>query len=153
MLDQKLLERQARETGLCPVREELFGQCFDEIIRQVTLDDPNRGMLLHRVRDDIKRTNEAYTILYQNAVTFAMRKQLQAEHGKQELVDQINAEKKLRQTQMNRIVEMKRRIEDLNTRNRERREVDDKKREEELKFLNFQNEHLKAFFRQIDEKT
>ena len=65
MLDQKLLERQARETGLCPVREELFGQCFDEIIRQVTLDDPNRGMLLHRVRDDIKRTNEAYTILYQ----------------------------------------------------------------------------------------
>ena len=82
-----------------------------------------------------------------------MRKQLQAEHGKQELVDQINAEKKLRQTQMNRIVEMKRRIEDLNTRNRERREVDDKKREEELKFLNFQNEHLKAFFRQIDEKT
>lgn len=25
MLDQKLLERQARDTGLCPVREELFG--------------------------------------------------------------------------------------------------------------------------------
>ncbi len=33
MLDQKLLERQARDTGLCPVREELFGQCFDELIR------------------------------------------------------------------------------------------------------------------------
>ena len=82
-----------------------------------------------------------------------MRKQLQAEHGKQDLVDQINAEKKLRQTQMNRIVEMKRRIEDLNTRNRERREVDEKKMEEEKKFLNFQNEHLKTFFRQIDEKT
>ena len=38
MLDQKLLERQARESGLCPVRDELFGQCFDEIIRQVTLN-------------------------------------------------------------------------------------------------------------------
>lgn len=38
MLDQKLLERQARDTGLCPVREELFSQCFDEIIRQVTLN-------------------------------------------------------------------------------------------------------------------
>ena len=78
---------------------------------------------------------------------------MQAEHGKQELIDQITAEKKLRQTQMNRIIEMKRRIEDLNTRNRERREVDDKKREEEKKFLHFQNEHLKTFFRQIDEKT
>ena len=82
-----------------------------------------------------------------------MRKQLQAEHGKQELIDQINAEKKLRQTQMNRITEMRRRIDDLNTRNQERREVDSKKREEEKKFLHFQNEHLKTFFRQIDEKT
>jgi dynein light intermediate chain, axonemal len=33
MLDQKLMERQARESGICPVREELFAQCFDEIIR------------------------------------------------------------------------------------------------------------------------
>ena len=33
MLDQKLMERQARESGICPVREELFSQCFDEIIR------------------------------------------------------------------------------------------------------------------------
>ena len=32
-LDQKLMERQARESGICPVREELFSQCFDEIIR------------------------------------------------------------------------------------------------------------------------
>ena len=33
MLDQKLMERQARESGICTVRAELFGQCFDEIIR------------------------------------------------------------------------------------------------------------------------
>ena len=33
MLDQKLMERQARESGICPVREELFSQTFDEIIR------------------------------------------------------------------------------------------------------------------------
>ena len=74
MLDQKLLERQARDSGLCPVREELFGQCFDEIIRQVTLDLPERGLLLLRVRDDIKQTNSAYQTLYESSVTFAMRK-------------------------------------------------------------------------------
>ncbi len=34
-LDQRLLQRQARETGICPVREELYAQCFDELIRQV----------------------------------------------------------------------------------------------------------------------
>lgn len=85
MLDQKLIERQAREGGLCPVREELFTQCFDEIIRQVTLSEPERGILLLRVRDEIRMTIAAYQTLYQSSVTFAMRKQLQAEHGKAEL--------------------------------------------------------------------
>ena len=27
-LDQKLQQRQARETGICPIREELYAQCF-----------------------------------------------------------------------------------------------------------------------------
>ena len=83
MLDQKLMEqliksmeRQARETGICPVREELFQQCFDEIIRQVTLSEPERGLLLLRIRDEIKMTITAYQTLYQSSVTFAMRKQL-----------------------------------------------------------------------------
>ena len=35
-LDRKLQQRQARETGICPVREELYSQTFDELIRQVT---------------------------------------------------------------------------------------------------------------------
>ena len=34
-LDKKLLQRQARETGICPIRRELYKQTFDEIIRQV----------------------------------------------------------------------------------------------------------------------
>ena len=65
MLDQKLMERQARESGICPVREELFSQCFDEIIRQVTLSEEERGLLLLRVRDEIKMTIAAYQTLYQ----------------------------------------------------------------------------------------
>ena len=32
-LDKKLQSRQARETGIDPIREELFAQCFDELIR------------------------------------------------------------------------------------------------------------------------
>ena len=59
-LDSKLMDRQARESGICPVREELFSQCFDEIIRQVTLSEPERGLLLLRVRDEIKMTISAY---------------------------------------------------------------------------------------------
>jgi len=44
---------------------------------------------LLRVRDEMNMTNSAYQVLYQSAVTFAMRKQLQAEHGKEELENQI----------------------------------------------------------------
>jgi len=55
-LDKKLQERQARETGICPIREELYSQAFDEIIRQVTINCAERGFLLVRVRDEIKMT-------------------------------------------------------------------------------------------------
>ena len=41
-LDQQLQLRQARETGICPVREELYAQCFDELIRQVTINCAER---------------------------------------------------------------------------------------------------------------
>lgn len=34
-LDMRLQQRQARDTGICPVRRELYSQCMDEIIREV----------------------------------------------------------------------------------------------------------------------
>ena len=91
------MERQARESGICPVREELFSQCFDEIIRQVCLNEPERGLLLLRIRDEIKMTIAAYQTLYQSSSTFAMRKQIQAEHGMADLdrkIEELEAEKK-----------------------------------------------------------
>ena len=36
-LDQRLVERKSKETGICAVREELYVQTFDELIRQVFL--------------------------------------------------------------------------------------------------------------------
>ena len=51
-LDKKIQSRQARETGICPIREELYSQCFDELIRQITINCAERGFLLVRVRDE-----------------------------------------------------------------------------------------------------
>ena len=31
-LDMRLQQRQARETGICPVRRELYSQCFGKIV-------------------------------------------------------------------------------------------------------------------------
>lgn len=53
---------QARETGICPVREELYSQCFDELIREVTINCAERGLLLLRVRDEMRMTTAAYQV-------------------------------------------------------------------------------------------
>ena len=39
---------------LCSVKEELYDQVFDEIIRQVLIGEPMSGLLLMRVKLDIK---------------------------------------------------------------------------------------------------
>ena len=84
-LDEKIKERQAREKGICAVREELYSQCFDEIIRQVTIECPERGLLLVKVRDEIKMSIASYQTLYESAILFGIRKQLQTQAGKEEL--------------------------------------------------------------------
>merc|ERR1712205_137924 len=96
-LDHKLQQRQARETGICPVREELYAQCFDELIRQVTINCAERGLLLLRVRDEIRMTIAAYQTLYESSIAFGMRKALQAEQGKSDMenrIVQLEGEKK-----------------------------------------------------------
>lgn len=88
-LDLKLQQRQARETGICPIREELYAQTFDEIIRQISIACSERGLLLLRVRDEIRMTIAAYQALYESSIAFGMRKALMAEQKKAELHTKI----------------------------------------------------------------
>lgn len=78
-LDNKLQQRQAIETGICPIREELYAQCFDELIRQITINCNDRGYLLVRVRNEVNMTVEAYQTLYESAISSGMRKALQSD--------------------------------------------------------------------------
>ena len=93
-LDQKLKERRAKDKGICPVRQELYSQCFDEIIRQVTIDNPERGLLLLKVRDEIKMSIASYQILYESAILYGIRKQLQEEDAKLELKKELEEKEK-----------------------------------------------------------
>merc|ERR1719164_99160 len=89
-LDLKLQQRQARETGICPVREELYAQCFDELIRQITINCAERGLLLLRVRDELRMTVAAYQGLYESSVAYGMRKALRSEQLKAELNKRVS---------------------------------------------------------------
>jgi len=84
-LDQQLQGRQARETGICPVREELYSQSFDELIRQITINCAERGLLLLRVRDEAHMTISAYETLYESSIAYGVRKALVAEQRKIDL--------------------------------------------------------------------
>lgn len=88
-LDHRLLQSQARETGICPKREELYAQCFDELIRQVTINCAERGLLLLRVRDEIRMAITGYQTLYDSCTAFGMRKALQAEQRRSQMQAQI----------------------------------------------------------------
>mmetsp|Transcript_44046 Transcript_44046/g.58435 ORF Transcript_44046/g.58435 Transcript_44046/m.58435 type:complete len:101 (+) Transcript_44046:417-719(+) len=95
-------------------------------------------------------TIAAYQTLYQSSVTFAMRKQLQAEHGKADLEKRITELEAKKKKQSNKVIELKSKIEAIQSRNASRREVETKKRQEEIKFLNYQAGHLQRFLKQIE---
>ncbi|XP_023676988.2 axonemal dynein light intermediate polypeptide 1 [Paramormyrops kingsleyae] len=143
-LDLKLQQRQARETGICPVRRQLYSQCFDELIRQVTINCAERGLLLLRVRDEIRMTLAAYQTLYESSVAFGMRKALQTEQGKSDMekkIEQLEKEKKELDRQVN---EQRARCEAVEKREAERRQADEKKHSEEIQFLKRANQQLKV---------
>ena len=72
-----------------------------------------------------------------SSVTFAMRKQLQAEHGKADLENQIESLEAKKKMQTNKIIELKSKIEAIDQRSASHRDVDNKKRGEENRFLKY----------------
>ena len=81
-----------------------------------------------------------------------MRKQLQAEHGKADLEKRIGELESKKKKQSNKVIELKSKIEAITSRNQARRDVETKKRAEEIKFLNYQAQHLQRFLKQIESK-
>lgn len=148
-LDQKLQQRQARETGICPIREELYAQCFDELIRQVTINCAERGLLLLRVRDEIRMTIACYQTLYESSIAFGMRKALQAEQNKVDAQGKIKMlENEVREGEK-QVSEAKDKIRVTEETEAERRAEEETKHTEEMEFLKKHNATLKKELEQL----
>ena len=150
-LEVKIKEREAREKGICPVREELYSQCFDELIRQVTIECPERGLLLLKVRDEIKNTISSYKTLYESAILFGIRKQIEAEVGKDKLKKEISDLEKKKVDLINQKIALDNKIKLFEKENEERTKIENSKREEESAFLRQQNENLDKYLKSIDQ--
>ena len=77
-LDKILTERRAAETGMCAIREEIYAQCFDELVRQVTVETVERGLLLMRCRDELRVNVGVRNDVAESAIAYGMRMTLSA---------------------------------------------------------------------------
>jgi dynein light intermediate chain, axonemal len=143
-LDHQLQARQARETGICAIREELYAQCFDELIRQITINCAERGLLLLRVRDEARMTMSAYETLYESSVAYGVRKALVAEQRKLDLDAQIKGFQSSKRDLAQQVDSLKSAIDATLGRAAEKREIEEKAHAEEVDRLLKTNEQLKA---------
>jgi len=142
-LDKWLQQRQARETGICPIREELYSQCFDELIRQVTIICAERGLLLLRVRDEIRMTICAYQSLYESSIAFGMRKALQAEQRRNMHNKKMKALMLANRELKQEVEELESKIAQIEQQEAERREQEERKHREEVDMMKRTNQQLK----------
>lgn len=143
-LDSLLQQRKARNTGICPIRSELYAQCFDEIIRQITIDCSARGKLLIRVRDELRMVISSYQQLYESAVAWGMRKVIKVEQKK----DQIEEENKSLREECRslevKVNELQAKIASTEKTSAEVRAEREKAFAEEIAFLKKQNTQIKT---------
>ena len=69
----KLRERQAKLVGFCPIRRELYDELFLEVIRQSTINCSERGLLLLRLKDELKMSMDSLLHVYQSAIQYSNR--------------------------------------------------------------------------------
>eukprot|EP01059_Diplonema_ambulator_P005259 TRINITY_DN15005_c0_g1_i1.p2 TRINITY_DN15005_c0_g1~~TRINITY_DN15005_c0_g1_i1.p2 ORF type:complete len:275 (+),score=72.69 TRINITY_DN15005_c0_g1_i1:30-827(+) len=78
-LDAKLKAAGAKPTGICTERSACYGECLSELIRQVTADSIERGILLQKVREEREATVDGYRKLLESRAGYAFRIALKGE--------------------------------------------------------------------------
>eukprot|EP00996_Jenningsia_fusiforme_P001669 NODE_2539_length_1174_cov_48.283556_g2320_i0.p1 GENE.NODE_2539_length_1174_cov_48.283556_g2320_i0~~NODE_2539_length_1174_cov_48.283556_g2320_i0.p1 ORF type:complete len:254 (+),score=82.66 NODE_2539_length_1174_cov_48.283556_g2320_i0:193-954(+) len=141
--EQKLFVSKARKVGICPVRSEAYSQAFDELIRQITVDCPERGLLQLRVRDEIRMTTAAYRTLYETSVDFGKRKAVEAEKGKQEMIDKTMKLTEEKEELERHVKRLQAKLKAMEKNVMEQQQADEKKHLEELSFLQRTHQRLR----------
>jgi len=132
MLDRKLFDERARATGVCPIRQRLYRECFDELLRQVAAESPERGILLLKVRHERECTISAYREILESRSGYAFRTALKGDKDTYIMQTRI-AELKRRKQQL---IEEEERLKDeekqVRAEGEEQNRDDEKRRKDEL---------------------
>lgn len=79
LLKSQLVALQGRPQALCSVREQIFSEFFDEMVRQITIECPERGLLLLRLRDQLRMSLMTYADLHRDSVELSRSKAQEAD--------------------------------------------------------------------------
>jgi dynein light intermediate chain len=147
-LDRRCKESNARPFGVCPVRESIYKDCLDEIIRQVTVTCPERGELLAELQSEVGETQRTYDMLFESACQYGARKAIERDL-KRTMNQQLEDLTKSVAILENRVHEMRAKYEGLEKRFQERRVADEKKHHEEVAFIKKGNQQLTAEIKRL----
>ena len=96
-------------------------------------------------------TIASYQTLYESAILFGIRKQLQAEAGKEELKKKKEELEERKKKLTDKKLQLENKLKAFDKQIAERNEIENAKREEEITFLKQQNDNLEKFLNSIDQ--
>ena len=117
---------------------------LDELIRQITINCAERGLLLLRVRDEARMTIAAYETLYESSIAYGIRKALMAEQKRTDLDQKLKLLANQKRELQSQVEYLKRTIDATKSRATERRESEEKAHSDEVERLQRANETLKT---------
>lgn len=88
-LHRLMKEMGGKTTGICPIRSLLYSECFLEVIRQVTADCWERGLLLLKVHAERVETQRAHRELFESRTGYAFRLALKGEKDTAAMISKI----------------------------------------------------------------
>ena len=144
-LDAMLSMSGIRPKAVCGYRERIFSDCFNELIRQVTLECPERGLLLLRIRDSIRLTISNHLQILRSSLNFGGDKMAEGEEGVEEATTIIREKERKRDHLKARVLELQLEAARLEADYQERRLVRDKAKNKVRAKLGGQAETIRKF--------
>jgi len=74
--ERMLFDEHALEIGLCQKRRRIYNDLFDELIRLITLQCSERGLLLSRIKNEYVQWMNTYEELYSSGMAYSLRQYL-----------------------------------------------------------------------------
>lgn len=141
--------RQAKPRGtLCTVREQIYDDGLKELMRQITVLCPERGLLLDELSKGMAQSTDTYDALFDSACQYAVRKSTE-----RDLRSYLFEEAKVLQSERrrceNRVNELRAKLEGMTKRFEDQQAATLKLHEEEVNYIKKCNQQIVTEIKRI----